>query len=114
MLALFIYSHPIVAILFLFVAYTLLRRSSVTQPKVAYVQHTQETRKKMKDAQKELEMATPPHHKVKKADMRAEQPKSLEEEIVEEKSPVGVSGKITMVDTTFLPVSTNVTGTSKV
>ena len=113
-LALFIYSHPIVAILFLFVAYTLLRRSSIAQPKVAYVQHTQETRKKMKDAQKELEMATPPHHQVKKADMRSEQPKSLEEEIVEEKSPVGVSGKITIVETTFLPVSTNVTGTSQV
>jgi hypothetical protein len=46
--------------------------------------------------------------------MRSEQPKSLEEEIVEEKSPVGVSGKITIVETTFLPVSTNVTGTSQV
>jgi len=51
--ALFLYSHPIVAVLFMFVAYTLLRRSAVVQPKVAYVQETQSTKDKMKAAQDE-------------------------------------------------------------
>ena len=112
--ALFLYSHPIVAVLFMFVAYTLLRRSAVVQPKVAYIQETQSTKAKMKAAQDELENATPPHHEVRNADLRARQPKSLEEEIVANQSPIGVSSKITVLESTYLPVSTNVSGTSTV
>ncbi len=112
--ALFLYSHPIVAVLFMFVAYTLLRRSAVVQPKVAYVQETQSTKDKMKAAQDELEKATPPHHEVRNADLRARQPKTLEEEIVADQSPIGVSNKITVLESTYLPVSTNVSGTSSV
>ena len=112
--ALFLYSHPIVAVLFMFVAYTLLRRSAVVQPKVAYVQETQSTKDKMKAAQDELEKATPPHHEVRNDDLRARQPKSLEEEIVADQSPIGVSNKITVLESTYLPVSTNVSGTSSV
>ena len=112
--ALFLYSHPIVAVLFMFVAYTLLRRSAVVQQKVAYIQETQSTKAKMKAAQDELENATPPHHEVRNADLRARQPKSLEEEIVANQSPIGVSSKITVLESTYLPVSTNVSGTSTV
>jgi hypothetical protein len=98
----------------MFVAYTLLRRSAVVQPKVAYVQETQSTKDKMKAAQDELEKATPPHHEVRNADLRARQPKSLEEDIVADQSPIGVSNKITVLESTYLPVSTNVSGTSSV
>lgn len=110
--ALFLYSHPLVAVLFLFVAYTLLRRSAAVKPKTAYVEKTLSSEDKMKEAKKELEMATPPHHEVRHPDVKARQPKTLEEEVVAKHSPIGVSEKISVVETSFLPVSTNVKGTS--
>jgi hypothetical protein len=66
----------------------------------------------MKEAKKELEMAPPPHQEVRHPDLKASQPKTLEEEVVAKHSPIGVSEKISVVETSFLPVSTNVKGTS--
>jgi len=106
-LSLFLYSHPVVAVLFVFVAYTLLRRSAVIQPKTAYVQYTDSTPVKMTEAQQEIDDATPPHHEPRNARVSGPQPVSLEEEIVAEKAPVGVSEKIEIVKTAYLPVSTN-------
>ena len=51
--SLFLYSHPVVAVVYLFVAYTLLRRSAVVHPKTSYVQYTEDTNVKMKEAQQE-------------------------------------------------------------
>jgi hypothetical protein len=113
-LSLFLYSHPIVAVLFLFVAYTLLRRSAVAHPKTAYVQYTESTPVKMKEAQQEIDDATPPHHEPRNARVSGPQPVSLEEEIVAEKAPIGVSDKIEIVKTAYLPVSTNVMGASTI
>jgi len=110
--ALFLYSHPLVAVLFLFVAYTLLRRSAAVKPTTSYIEQTLSSEEKMKDAKKELEMATPPHQEVRHPDLKASQPKTLEEEVVAKHSPIGVSEKISIVETSFLPVSTNVKGTS--
>jgi hypothetical protein len=110
--ALFLYSHPLVAVLFLFVAYTLLRRSAAVKPTTSYIEQTLSSEEKMKDAKKELEMATPPHQEVRHPDLKASQPKTLEEEVVAKHSPIGVSEKISVVETSFLPVSTNVKGTS--
>lgn len=112
--SLFLYSHPVVAVVYLFVAYTLLRRSAVVHPKTSYVQYTEDTNVKMKEAQQEINDATPPHHKPKNVKVKGPQPVSLEEEIVAEKAPVGVSDKITILETSYLPVSTNVTGSSPV
>ena len=39
-ISLFIYSHPILGVLFIFVAYTLLRRSSTVKNSDNYVQYT--------------------------------------------------------------------------
>ena len=113
-LSLFIYSHPLVAVLFVFVAYTLLRRSSAVSPKASYVQYTEDTPVKMKEAQQEVDDATPPQHEPKNINVTGKQPISLEEEIVAEKAPIGVSDKITILRTSYLPVSTNVTGTTPV
>jgi hypothetical protein len=110
--ALFLYSHPLVAVLFLFVAYTLLRRSAAVKPTTSYIEQTLSSEEKMKEAKKELEMATPPHQEVRHPDLKASQPKTLEEEVVAKHSPIGVSEKISVVETSFLPVSTNVKGTS--
>ena len=110
--ALFLYSHPLVAVLFLFVAYTLLRRSAAVKPTTSYIEQTLSSEDKMKEAKKELEMATPPHQEVRHPDLKASQPKTLEEEVVAKHSPIGVSEKISVVETSFLPVSTNVKGTS--
>ena len=110
--ALFLYSHPLVAVLFLFVAYTLLRRSAAVKTTTSYIEQTLSSEEKMKDAKKELEMATPPHQEVRHPDLKASQPKTLEEEVVAKHSPIGVSEKISVVETSFLPVSTNVKGTS--
>ena len=110
--SLFLYSHPVVAVVYLFVAYTLLRRSAVVYPKTVYVQYTDETEIKMQKTQQEINNATPPQNKP--VNIRTNGPKtmSLEEEIVAEKSPIGVSEKIMIIETSYLPVSTNVTGTS--
>jgi hypothetical protein len=112
--SLFLYSHPVVAVVYLFVAYTLLRRSAVVHPKTSYVQYTEDTDVKMKEAQQEVDDATPPHHEPRNIRVKGSQPISLEEEIVADKSPIGVSDKITILETSYLPVSTNVTGTSPV
>lgn len=112
--SLFLYSHPVVAVVYLFVAYTLLRRSAVIHPKTSYVQYTEDTDVKMKEAQQEVDDATPPHHEPQNVRIKGNQPVSLEEEIVSDKAPVGVSDKITILETSYLPVSTNVTGTSPV
>ena len=113
-MALFLYSHPIVAVLFVFVAYTLLRRSAVIRPKTAYVQYTESTPMKMKKAQQEIDDATPPDHEPQNVRVGGKQPTSLEEEIVAEKAPIGVSEKISIVATSYLPVSTNVMGASPI
>jgi len=113
-LALFIYSHPIVAILFVFVAYTLLRRSSVVTPSTSYVQYTKPHEVLMVEAEQEIKEATPPQNKPQKADLAKKQPRTLEEEIVNTKAPVGKSEKITFMESSYLPVSTNLAGTSSV
>ena len=74
--ALFLYSHPLVAVLFLFVAYTLLRRSAAVKPTTSYIEQTLSSEDKMKEAKKELEMATPPHQEVRHPDLKASQPKT--------------------------------------
>lgn len=111
-IALFLYSHPVIGILFVFVAYTLLRRSSEVKPTVSYVQHTKPEYVKMADAQKEINEGTPRNEKPKKAEIKKKQPVTLEEEVIMQKAPVGVSEKLQIVKTSFKPVSSNIHGGS--
>lgn len=111
---LFIYSHPILAILYIFVGYELLRRSgsnslgntrvmqvkqsplnpSSVKSQTAYIQHT-------------------PSESERDADMKALNPpqaQTLEAQIVDKMAPVGKSSPLSFVESSFKPVSDNLKG----
>jgi hypothetical protein len=111
--ALFLYSHPVLGILYIFVAYTLLRRSAVVHNKTHYVQHTKSDSEKRDQVKKQLEEATPVEE-ARNADVGADQPVTLEEEIVMERAPIGRSDPIQYLQSSYKPVSTNVNGTASV
>jgi hypothetical protein len=92
-LYLFLYQHPVLGILSIFVAYELIRRTSVKT--VAMLQYTPE--QPAKDA--EMLRMNPPKEK------------TLEETMVEKMAPIG-NGGVVLSD--FSPVSENVHGASRV
>ena len=94
---LFVYSNPILAILYIFVAYELLRRSSSFKP-ITMMQYTPTQEKKNND----LRAMNPP------------QEKSLEEEVVDKMAPVGKSDASVYLPSTYKPVSEKLTGVSMV
>lgn len=89
-LGLFVVFHPIVGIVYLGVAYELLRRSSLSMKQVPIIQYTPSQEKK--DA--ELKAMNPPTYT------------SLEEEVVASRVPE----KKQPVETTFKPVAQNIQG----
>jgi hypothetical protein len=106
---LFIYSHPILAILYIFVGYELLRRSgsnslgntrvmqvkqSPLKSQTAYIQHTPSESER--DA--EMKALNPP------------QAQTLESQIVDKMAPVGKSSPLSFVESSFKPVSDNLNG----
>ena len=111
-IALFVYSHPCLAVLYLFVAYTLLRRSATVQNNVNFVQYTKTTKQNKNEAKKQVADATPPTEEPRNVNPGSSQPVTLEEEIVSEKSPIGVSDKISFVQSSYKPVATNTNGVS--
>jgi hypothetical protein len=117
---LFLYSNPILAILYIFVGYELIRRSGIsndtrmnpinkrtykgdvkvmdpeTSGQVAYIQNT-------------------PSEKTRAAEMRKLNPKepvTLEEDMVKEYAPIGSSAPIAIIESSFKPVSDNLKGAS--
>jgi len=97
-LYLFFYANPIVAILFIFVAFELLKRTSYVTGRKAIVDHT-------------------PTQDRKNSQMKAMNPpksQSLEEEIVEKMAPIGKSEMVEIVNSGFKPVATKLEGASKV
>lgn len=86
---LFVYVNPILGVLYIFVAYELIRRSSAVAARVQIVQNTPS------QSNKDAELKA----------MNPVQPQSLEEEIVQERAPIGVSPMVNMVDSNFLPVA---------
>ncbi len=98
-LAVYMFYHvsPVVAVLFVFVVYELLRRSSKKTGKAIIQKHTPTQAKK--------------DEKMKK--MNPEKKETLEEEIVDKMAPVGKSDMISYVTTTFSPVAEEVNGASK-
>ena len=88
---LFFYTNPILGVIFVFVAYELLRRSSRIG-KTAIIQHTPS--QILKDA--EMASMNPPKRE------------SLEEEIVEKMAPIGKSDMSVYTPSSFKPVAENV------
>ena len=98
-LAVYMFFHvsPVVAVLFVFVAYELLRRSSNKTGKAIIQKHTPSQAKK--------------DEKMKK--MNPVKKETLEEELVDKMAPVGKSDMISYVTTSFSPVAEEVGSASK-
>ena len=96
---LFFYAHPFLAILYVFVAFELIRRSARISGKTAYIQYT-------------------PSQEKRDANMKAMNPPletSLEEEVVSTMAPIGHgTGNKMYVDTEFKPVSENIHNASNI
>jgi hypothetical protein len=86
---LFFNVNPIIAVVYILVAYELLRRSSQKTGRVTIMQYTPTQAKK---------------DKVMK-DLNPVQEKTLEEEVVDKMAPIGRSDPNIYVDTTFKPVA---------
>jgi len=94
----FLYTHPILGILSIFVAYEVIRRSSLTSGKVILAQYSP-TQPKI-DA--ELKSMNPPKER------------TLEEDVVEQMAPVGKSEPAGYVMTSFKPVAEDVYGAANI
>lgn len=104
--ALFLYSNPILAILYIFVAYTLLQRSAIVSGQSAYVQYTATPAERNAEIQEQIKAATPPQQPVES--------QTLEEDIVNKMAPVGKSELSAFVPSSYKPVATNVNGASPI
>lgn len=111
-IGLFVYSHPVLGVLFIFVAYTLLRRSASVRNSSHYVRHTKETSEKLSDAQKQVTEATPPQEEPRTVDIKVKEDVTLEEQIVQERAPIGRSDPVQFLQSSYKPVSTNVDGST--
>jgi len=106
-ISLFLYTNPILAILYLFVAYEIIRRSSskhiiVSSSSFKQVDNTP-TLNDIDLAQKEVNL---------KSIMQSEP--TLEEEIVNKMSPVGVSDAIVFTNSAYKPFAESIKGASKI
>ena len=93
---LFFYSNPVLAIVYVFVAYELLRRSSQVTGRVSMVQYT-------------------PTQVKKDSELRAMNPpvvETLEEQVVQKMAPIGRSDPIVYTSSTFKPVAEKIDGAS--
>ena len=96
---LFFHSHPVIAVLFIFVAYELFKRScKVTNKDKTIMEHTEEQVKK--------------DEKMKK--MNPEKKDTLEEQVVDKMAPIGHSEPIKFTSSSFLPLAEDVGSASKV
>ncbi len=91
-LYLFFNANPLVAILYVFVAYELLRRSAKQTGKAAIQEHTPSQMKK----------------DVKMQKMNPVKKETLEEEMVEKMAPIGHSDPIVFSESVFKPVAEDV------
>lgn len=91
-LYLFFNANPLVAILYVFVAYELLRRSAKQTGKAAIQEHTPSQMKKDAKMQK----------------MNPVKKETLEEEIVEKMAPIGHSDPVVFSESAFKPVAEDV------
>jgi len=97
-LYLFFYTNPILAIIYVFVAYELLRRSSIVTGRVAMIQYTPS------QAKRDIQMKA----------MNPPQTNTLEEEVIKQMAPIGHSDPAVYVMSSYKPVADNVNGASLV
>ena len=98
--ALFVYSNPVLGVLYIFVAYEVVRRSSGAAGN-----------------QRAVIMKYTPSQAEKDVDLRNMNPsvaKTVEEEVIEVRAPIGKPLPTEYVVTTFKPVSEDLTGASLV
>ena len=95
---LFFYTNPIIAILYVFVGYELLRRSSKVTGKTAIIKYVPSQQKK----DIKMEMMNPPKKE------------TLEEEMVEKLAPIGHSDPIVYATSEYSPMYENIGGASLV
>jgi hypothetical protein len=95
-LYLFLYTTPILGILSIFVAYELLRRSSYIQEKTSLIQYTPTQIKK----DEYMVQMNPPKLE------------TLEEEVVSQMAPIGVSETSMYIDTSYKPIADKLMGGS--
>jgi hypothetical protein len=93
---LFIYTHPVLGILFLFIAYKLINQTNYITTTANYVTYTVPTVQKEKD----MEKMNPPIEK------------TLEEITIDEKSPIGHSNISQYENSTYKPIVENNNGAS--
>jgi len=91
-LYLFFYVNPVVAVVYILVAYELIRRSSNKGGRVTILEYTPTQNNK------DLEMKQ----------MNPSKSETLEEEVIFQMAPIGVSESGVYVDTTFKPVADKV------
>lgn len=97
-LFLFYYANPVIAILFVFVAYELIRRTAFVSARDAIVEHTPSQK------QKDIQMHV----------MNPVKTTSLEEEMISRMAPVGKSEMSQILDTKYKPVAPKLEGASQV
>ena len=98
--ALFAYRSPILGVLFVFVAYELLRRNHYIPPASPIVTETQYLANRVPQA-----LPTQSQKNAELKSMNPATPASLEEEVVAKDAPVGVSHLPVFTDSGFQPVA---------
>jgi len=111
---LFIYSNPLLAVLYIFVAYTLLRRSASIKNVSRYIETTKTTSEKNREIKAQIAEVTPPHEEARTAQLGVTQPITLEEEVVNENAPIGRSEPVVFKQSSYKPVATDTTGFSEI
>ena len=94
----FMYRNPLLGVVFIFVAYELIRRSSAITGRTAIIQYTPSQNKK--DA--EMVAMNPPKET------------TLEEDMVELRAPIGKSAVSEYIDSSYKPIADKVEGASLV
>ena len=109
--ALFVYTSPLLGIVYIFVAYELIRRSSVFNPLRPTREPTRHTTEYMPTHVPKV-MVSQVEKDVELSDLNPPRSASLEEEIVQMRAPIGRSDPVKYTDTSFKPVADNLLGAS--
>lgn len=90
---LFMFTNPILGVLYILVAYELVRRSTQVSPRTAMIRHTPT------QAKKDEELAK----------LNPKPAATLEEEVISERAPIGKSLNMPYVESEFKPVADKLT-----
>lgn len=97
-ISLFVYTNPVLGVLYILVAYEALRRSTSISGKVVIVENTPSQEKKDVD----LRLMNPPKEK------------TIEEEVIEVRAPIGKSVPTEYINSSYKPVADKLEGASLV